>query len=235
MQKFTSPFTISTPPLKAALLQGNFQNGVTFEVVLNIVNNANGTATLTVPATASGKAGVYKLVLETLDPDCCPRCGPLYWPGCPPSSFIGEDGGGNSTDGEETPTCEVAPPASTDPTTIEKLVPLCLEMNFVRGTDSIKSFTWQNADGKPFDLTTTSAVIEFHRKDDTNAPPAVVLTLSTAAGTVVLGKDSKNLVMTLSAAASSAPAGRYEGMLFFTLSDGRKLAFAEIELELIEV
>lgn len=236
MQKLTLPFKISGPPLKAATLIGSFFGGREFKIPMTVTNDlVNAVSTLLLPENASGYPGVYKLMLETQDPNCCPRCGPIFWQGCPPSQFIGVDGGGNGNTDEVHPTCEPGPAASVDPTTIDNLVPLCLDYCLPRGVDVIKAYTWKNADGVPFDLLTTTASLVMHAKSDLGDPPTTVMLLDTTNGGITVGKGTDNLVLKFKAADLSAPKGEYEGMLYFTLSDGRKLAFAEVNIELIEV
>jgi uncharacterized repeat protein (TIGR01451 family) len=95
MIEFKSPFVIQAPPLKAAHLEAKLSayDHTPSVYTLAIVNNANGTATLTAPAIVCG--GVYRLRLTGLDGKCC-YSGLVYTNGCPPVTIPGTytgDGG----------------------------------------------------------------------------------------------------------------------------------------------
>lgn len=104
-----------------------------------------------------------------------------------------------------------------------------------RGVDVIKPFTWRNADGVPFDLRTTFVSLALHAATDNGDPPSTVMLLDTNNGGITVGNGTDNLVLKFTAANLSAPKGEYEGMLYLTVSDGRKLALAEVNIELTEV
>jgi hypothetical protein len=95
MREFINPFVVKGPPIKSASLGARMRmhDNTPNAYQLTVVNNANGTATLTAPAIVCG--GVYRLRLTGLDGKCC-YSGLVYTAGCPPVTIPGTysgDGG----------------------------------------------------------------------------------------------------------------------------------------------
>lgn len=94
MREFINPFVVKGPPIKSASLGARLRmyDHTPNSYTLTVVNNTNGTTTLTAPAMVCG--GVYRLKLIALDGKCC-YSGLVYAVGCPPVTIPGTyDGNG---------------------------------------------------------------------------------------------------------------------------------------------
>lgn len=105
MREFNGELVLATPPLASAKLVWSRYGGPQGEYPLAVVNNPDGTSTLTTDARLP--RGVLKLCVTPTDKDCCPRWLDVWADGCPPTSTIREHSPGSGNDPGPIPSCSI--------------------------------------------------------------------------------------------------------------------------------